>query len=59
MFMMPGGVPAFIDWQYTAVGKGCQDLVFMLIEGNEIDECRRLEPIVKAHDHKVPVYSSY
>ena len=55
MFMMPGGVPAFIDWQYTAVGKGCQDIVFMLIEGNEIDECRRLEPIVKAHYHKVPV----
>ena len=33
MFMMPGGMPAFIDWQYTAVGKGCQDLCFFLIEG--------------------------
>ena len=51
MFMMPGDMPAFIDWQYTAVGKGCQDLVFFLIEGYEIAECRRLEPIVMTHYH--------
>jgi len=52
MFMMPGDVPAFIDWQYTAVGKGCQDVVFFLIEGYDITECRRLEPIVmKAYHH--------
>jgi len=51
MFMMPGEVPAFIDWQYTAVGKGCQDIAFFLIEGYDIDECRRLEPIVMAHYH--------
>merc|ERR1711988_1930349 len=51
MFMMPGDVPAFIDWQYTAVGKGCQDLCFFLIEGYDIAECRRLEPIVMAHYH--------
>jgi len=49
MFMMPGNTPAFIDWQYTAVGKGCQDILFFLIEGYEVDECRRLEPIVMAH----------
>jgi len=51
MFMMPGEMPAFIDWQYTAVGKGCQDLVFFLIEGYDIAECRRLETIVMAHYH--------
>jgi len=51
MFMMPGDLPAFIDWQYTAVGKGCQDIVFFLIEGYDVDECRRLEPIVMAHYH--------
>jgi len=51
MFMMPGEMPAFIDWQYTAVGKGCQDLVFFLIEGYDVAECRRLEPIVMAHYH--------
>lgn len=39
------------DWQYTAVGKGCQDIVFFLIEGYDVDECRRLEPIVMAHYH--------
>ena len=57
MFMMPGGVPAFIDWQYTAVGKGCQDIAFMLIEGYEIEECRRLEPVVLAHYHASLVHN--
>ena len=39
--------------RYTAVGKGCQDIVFFLIEGYEIAECRRLEPIVMARYYKV------
>ena len=30
-----------------------QDIVFFLIEGYEIDECRRLEPIVMQHYYKV------
>jgi len=51
MFMMSGNTPAFFDWQYTAVGKGCQDILFFLIEGYEVEECRRLEPIVMAHYH--------
>lgn len=55
MFMMPGGTPAFIDWQYTAVGKGCQDILFFLIEGYTEAECRRLEPIVMAHYHSALV----
>ena len=57
MFMMPGDVPAFIDWQYTAVGKGCQDIVFFLIEGYDIAECRRLEPIVMQHYHAALVHN--
>ena len=57
MFMMPGEHPAFIDWQYTAVGKGCQDIVFFLIEGYEVEECRRLEPIVLAHYHASLVHN--
>lgn len=57
MFMMPGEVPAFIDWQYTAVGKGCQDIVFFLIEGYDIEECRRLEPIVMQHYHAALVHN--
>ena len=51
MFMMQGNTPAFIDWQYTAVGKGCQDILFFLVEGYDVAECRRLEPIVMAHYH--------
>ena len=51
MFMMPNSVPAFIDWQYTAVGKGCQDILFFLIEGYTIEECRRLEPLAMKHYH--------
>ena len=27
---------ALFDWQYTAVGKGCQDILFFLIEGYEV-----------------------
>ena len=42
---------AFFGSQYTAVGKGCQDILFFLIEGYEVEECRRLEPIVMAHYH--------
>uniref|UniRef100_A0A7S2JQQ5 Aminoglycoside phosphotransferase domain-containing protein n=1 Tax=Haptolina brevifila TaxID=156173 RepID=A0A7S2JQQ5_9EUKA len=57
MFMMPGGVPAFIDWQYTAVGKGCQDVVFFLIEGYDVNECRRLEPIVMKAYHASLVHN--
>ena len=33
------------------MGKGCQDILFFLIEGYEVEECRRLEPIVMAHYH--------
>lgn len=51
MFMMPNSVPAFIDWQYMAVGKGCQDILFFLIEGYTIEECRRLEPLAMKHYH--------
>mmetsp|Transcript_4220 Transcript_4220/g.10949 ORF Transcript_4220/g.10949 Transcript_4220/m.10949 type:complete len:380 (-) Transcript_4220:16-1155(-) len=48
MFMMPNGTPAFIDWQYTAVGKGCSDLCFMIVEGYDVETCTKLEPKVKA-----------
>jgi len=47
MFMMPDATPAFIDWQYTAVGKGCADLCFMIIEGYDETTCAALEPKVK------------
>lgn len=47
MFMLYGGdgaTPAFIDWQYTAIGKGCCDVLFFLVEGYEIDQQREMEP---------------
>ena len=47
MFLMGDGTPAFIDWQYTAVGKGCSDLCFMIIEGYDVPTAARLEPIVR------------
>ena len=56
MFMMPGNTPAFIDWQYTAVGKGCQDILFFLVEGYSVEESRRLEPVVMAHYHSSLVH---
>ena len=37
--MMGDSTPAFIDRQYTAVGKGCADLAFMLIEGYTTERC--------------------
>lgn len=43
-----GMVPAYIDWQYTAIGKGCADLVFFLIEGYTEHNCAEMEPVVKA-----------
>ena len=51
MFLMGDGVPAFIDWQYTAIGKGVQDLAFMLIEGYDVATCAALEPTIKAAYH--------
>ena len=48
MFLMGDGTPAFIDWQYTAVGKGCSDLAFMIIEGYDVPTAARLEPLVRA-----------
>jgi len=58
MFMMwdsECGVPAFIDWQYIAVGKSCCDILFFLVEGYDIAMSRELEPRVKKvyYDHLV------
>eukprot|EP00240_Pyramimonas_obovata_P004188 CAMPEP_0118946236 /NCGR_PEP_ID=MMETSP1169-20130426/43854_1 /TAXON_ID=36882 /ORGANISM="Pyramimonas obovata, Strain CCMP722" /LENGTH=352 /DNA_ID=CAMNT_0006892157 /DNA_START=250 /DNA_END=1308 /DNA_ORIENTATION=+ len=47
MFMLEGNVPAFIDWQYVAIGKSCCDILFFLVEGYTIEEVRVLEPEVR------------
>jgi beta-phosphoglucomutase-like phosphatase (HAD superfamily) len=39
--------PYFIDWQYIAIGKGVQDLVFFMIESFEIDKINLYKNIFK------------
>lgn len=40
-------MPIFMDWQYVAIGKGVQDLIFFLIESFEMDNTRLYYPIFK------------
>jgi HAD superfamily hydrolase (TIGR01509 family) len=39
--------PYFIDWQYNAIGKGVQDLVFFMIESFEIEKMNIYKNIIK------------
>ena len=39
--------PYFIDWQYTILGKGVQDLVFFMIESFDTDTMRNYQTICK------------
>lgn len=39
--------PYFIDWQYTTIGKGVQDLVFFMIESFEIEKMNVYKNILK------------
>lgn len=32
--------PLFIDWQYVAIGKGVQDVIFFLIESFELENIK-------------------
>lgn len=41
--------PYFIDWQYIALGKGVQDLVFFMIESFDTATIRQHAPIFKRH----------
>jgi len=52
MFMLKGDIPAFIDWQYTKIGKGVCDIVFFLIEGYPEAQQRELEGKVRAYYHE-------
>ena len=44
--------PVFLDWQYIAIGKGVQDVVFFLIESFDIDNIRINFPIFKNYYYK-------
>jgi thiamine kinase-like enzyme len=39
--------PVFIDWQYIALGKGVQDLVFFMIESFDIQKIKTYKNIFK------------
>ena len=49
MFLLKGNVPAFIDWQYTKIGKGVCDIVFFIIEGYPEAKQREIEGKVREH----------
>jgi HAD superfamily hydrolase (TIGR01509 family) len=45
-------MPIFIDWQYVAIGKGVQDLIFFLIESLDMDHIRLYYPIFKNYYYR-------
>lgn len=47
MFFTPDFEPIFIDWQYIAIGKGVQDLVFFMIESYDIEKINLYMTIFK------------
>ena len=40
-----GYEPVFLDWQYIAIGKGVQDMIFFLIESYDLDNIRLNFPL--------------
>ena len=45
--------PCFLDWQYIAIGKGCQDIIFFLIESFTIENIGLYYPIFKNYYYKL------
>ena len=41
--------PYFIDWQHCAIGSGCQDLIFFIIESFDIEHSIRIFNILKEY----------
>jgi HAD superfamily hydrolase (TIGR01509 family) len=44
-----GYEPVFLDWQYIAIGKGVQDMIFFLIESFDLDNIRLNFPLFKSY----------
>lgn len=44
--------PIFLDWQYVAIGKGVQDMIFFLIESFDLDNIKLMYPIFKNYYYK-------
>ena len=47
-----GYEPYFIDWQHCAIGKGCQDLVFFIIESFDITNIKMTFNMLKEYYYK-------
>lgn len=45
--------PVFLDWQYVAIGKGIQDIVFFLIESFQLDKIQLYYDIFKNYYYQV------
>jgi beta-phosphoglucomutase len=45
--------PYFLDWQYIAIGKGCQDIIFFLIESFTTENIGLYYPIFKNYYYKI------
>jgi beta-phosphoglucomutase-like phosphatase (HAD superfamily)/dTDP-glucose pyrophosphorylase len=39
--------PIFLDWQYTTIGKGAQDIVFFILESFNINTISYILPLIK------------
>jgi hypothetical protein len=48
--------PVFLDWQYIAIGKGIQDIVFLLIESFDVDKIKLNYPIFKNYYYQKIIY---
>jgi HAD superfamily hydrolase (TIGR01509 family) len=44
--------PVFLDWQYIAIGKGVQDMIFFLIESFDLDNIRMNFPLFKSYYYR-------
>jgi len=44
--------PVFLDWQYIAIGKGIQDVIFFLIESFDLDNIKIYFPIFKNYYYR-------
>ena len=47
-----GYEPVFLDWQYIAIGKGLQDMIFFLIESYDLDNIRLNFPLFKSYYYR-------
>ena len=47
-----GYEPVFLDWQYIAIGKGVQDMIFFLIESYDLDNIQLNFPLFKSYYYR-------